>query len=200
MRCPRWIRATTSVSAKSSAPPPYEIVLGRGKEWRNTPTPVPIYRLDEGVPESDRDFNAKRGDILLGGGGGEAPAMHISMPEVFWFSTGVFVDGKDDVWHGWDTYEEIVEAYRSNTDAFTFGAGYVLLGWNPEEHYIEHWLMEHVLAFLVREYPDEYAQYVGWDAITQDGSICQRLSPEDRAFFDQVRDDRKRRKRAYRET
>lgn len=182
-------------------PSPYEIIYLRGEEWRGTPTPVMVYRLDQDVPGNETDFDGKRGDILLGGGSGEAPAMRISMPEAFWFSIGIFVDGKDEIWDGWNTYEEIMEAYWSNTDAFKFGAGYALLGWNPDTNgQIEFWLMEHVLAFLVREYPDEYAQYVGLKALEQDGSICQRLSPEEQAFFDQLHEERERRKREHRET
>lgn len=174
-------------------PSPYEIIAGRRAEWRGTPTPVMIYRLDEDVRGSETTFDGKRGDILLGGGNGEAPAMRVSVPEAFYVSTNIFVDGEEAVWDGWERMEEIVEAYWSHNDAFTLGAGYALLGWHPDaDGLIEYWLMDHLLAFLVREYPNDYQRYVGPRPLEQDGAICHRLDAEAAAFFARLREGRER--------
>ena len=57
-------------------PSTYPVVGGR--EHRN----IPLYRIDEAAEEWD----AKSGDLLLGGGSGEFEALRISMPEP-WCST-----------------------------------------------------------------------------------------------------------------
>ena len=70
----------------ASCPSSYEIVFERPEIKE-----IPLYRLSE---DAD-DWQAKKGDLLLGGGSGEAAAFRLSMPEALWFNTG----------KGWDDFE-----------------------------------------------------------------------------------------------
>ncbi len=136
---------------------------------------VAIYRLDMDIPPDERGFRGKRGDILLGGGDGEAFALHIHMPE----SLRAWTDS--DIYPPTDHNRfDFAKAFWEPNEAFILCEGYLKLGWTPDT-IIEHWLMEHTFAFLVREYPDDYARYVGSNSIGegQDGSICRRLTPEE---------------------
>ena len=62
-------------------PATYTIVFGN-----TTHRNIPIYRIDEDVPHGAA-WQAKAGDILLGGGSGESAALRIAIPEAIWFFT-----------------------------------------------------------------------------------------------------------------
>src|SRR4051794_562347 len=47
---------------------------------------IPLYMLHEDALDSD-SFQAKKGDLLLGGGSGESSALWIAMPEAVLFFT-----------------------------------------------------------------------------------------------------------------
>jgi hypothetical protein len=115
---------------------------------------IPVYRLDEDAHDAT-DFR---------GGSGESAALRVAIPEAFWFYT-------HDDWEDWTQQTEIVVAFWTMTEAFIFGEGYQKLGWTPAIA-IEHWLAEHILAFLLRSYAADYRQYVGPIALAQDGLIC----------------------------
>ncbi|MGI8687228.1 MAG: hypothetical protein ACR2M3_01495 [Thermomicrobiales bacterium] len=68
-------------------------------------------------------------------------------------------------------------------DAFVFCDGYHQSGWNPGADMIEHWLAQHILAFLSREYPTDYRLYVGPRALEQDGSICGLPTEDERRML-----------------
>ena len=125
---------------------------------------IPIYRLDENI--LDRQWGAKRGDLLLGGGSGESAVLRISVPEAFTILTND-ADGNVDV------NPDCVHAFWTSGEAFVFCEGYRKLGWTPAVA-IERWLAEHLLAFVLREYPDEYRRFAGKRALSCDGSICRR--------------------------
>ena len=59
----------------------YAIVPGNSTH-RN----IPSYRVDADVPD-DAHWQAKAGDLLLGGGSGESAALRISIPEAIRFFT-----------------------------------------------------------------------------------------------------------------
>ncbi|MFZ6028183.1 MAG: hypothetical protein ACOYYS_10760 [Chloroflexota bacterium] len=139
-------------------PSSYEIVPGNNSH-RN----VPIYRLEQDALDATT-WQAKKGDLLLGGGSGESAALRISIPEAIYFFT-------DEDWDAFETYEEITQAYWSMTDAYVFCEGYRKRGWTPDIH-IEMWLAEHIIAFVVREYPQDYGIYRGELIPERDGSIC----------------------------
>ncbi len=138
---------------------------------------VPIYQLDQDVDGQERSFQGKRGDILIGGGSGESPALRISMPEALHFYTHEDWErfSGSETW----TSTTIATAYWSMTQAYVFGDGYRAVGWSPPKS-IEVWLMEHVLSFLARHYLSDYTQDIGAESLNEDGSIC-RLPTADEA-------------------
>ncbi len=145
---------------------------------------IPIYRIDEDSND-DTEFVAKRGDLLLGGGSGESPALRISMPQAIYFLT-------DEVWDDWESSDEIYGAYWSLDQAFVFCEGYFKLGWRPYgadegaykgSYAIEIWLMEHVVAFVLQEYPEVYGYLKGTRALDLDGSICRLPSADDKHHY-----------------
>src|ERR1700730_3329053 len=91
---------------------------------------IPLYLLEQDAYDSG--FPAKQGDLLLGGGSGESPALRISMPEAIIFFT------RED-WHKrippesfetvGDLHRSLYRAHWSMNDAFVFGDGYAKLGW-----------------------------------------------------------------------
>jgi hypothetical protein len=147
-------------------PATYPIVPGNPTH-RN----VPIYRVDEDVFD-DTDWQAKAGDILLGGGSGESAALRIAIPEAIQFFTGEEPPHFDLLWN------TLWQAYWSPTEAYVFGEGYAKLGWQPPIP-IECWLVEHIIAFLLQSYPEQYTKYRGAEGIGQSGAICRKPSPEE---------------------
>ena len=135
---------------------------------------VAIYRLDEDALDDD-SCSGKRGDILLGGGRGEASALRISLPEAPYFFTHSDWERFPDS-DGW-TPRILLCAYWGMTQAYVFGDGYAALGWRPDTP-IELWLTHHVLSFLTRHYPDEFAGYLGSEPLEEDGSICRLPTPD----------------------
>ena len=145
-------------------PSSYAIVGGRSHHN------IPLYLLEEDVLDADLG-QAKRGDLLLGGGSGESAALRISMPEALYFYT------RDD-WADWNSHDEIYRACWTMNDAYIFGEGYAKLGWTPAK-LIEDWLAEHILAFVLHEYPERWGMLRGPVALQQDGSICRLPTAEE---------------------
>jgi hypothetical protein len=130
---------------------------------------IAIYLLEQDIPAAETDFQGKRGDILLGGGGGEAPALHIAIPDAFFYHTNIEL---------WDD-QPVAHAYWTMTEAYKLGAGFVKLGWNPDHQTIESWLTQHTLSFLLQKFLQNYQQYVGADTLECDGSICRSLTDDE---------------------
>ncbi len=106
---------------------------------------IGIYELLDHVPDNEKDFDGKTGDILVGGGSGEAPALRISNPIAFQFSTydeDKFADIK------FDNLEEIFKPFWTPTQSYILGEGFLKLGWTPEKT-LEMWLTENVCKLLV---------------------------------------------------
>lgn len=146
---------------------------------------VPLYLLEQDALDA-ASFQAKSGDLLLGGGRGESSAMRISMPEALVFFT------RED----WDKYflstgfftvaelnEKLFHAYWSMSEAFRFGDGYAKLGWNPNDMEIEIWLVQQILAFVLREYPGRWADMRGAVDLVEDGSICRLPTEKEKAVL-----------------
>lgn len=156
-------------------PTPYSFF---GNADETEPVHVAIYRLRQDIPEGETDFQGDEGDILVGGGGGEAPAMRIKMPEAILWHTN---------WERYDKdYEDLMDVYSiywTPDDAFKLCSGYEKLGWNPDEERIGSWLTEHVIGFLVKYYAGDYKEWIGQDRLDYDGSICRKLSDEEDKFW-----------------
>jgi hypothetical protein len=144
------------------------------REWKRT---IALYRFDSDATDDEDSFQAKRGDVILGGGGGECGALRIALPEAILFFT-------DIDWDGWETTDEIVQSYWSPAEAFIFCDGFVQVGWHPSFQEIDMWIAEHVTSFLIREYRSEFAQYIGSWPIDQDGSICRLPTEDERRILD----------------
>jgi hypothetical protein len=121
---------------------------------------VPVYRLLEDVPEDERSISGRAGDILIGGGSGETAALSFRIPGIFSYYTD-----------NGDFEEHPVRSHWSEDDAFILGTGFERSGWNPGQQPLLVWLAEHLMAFLVRTFPDRYASLVGEFPPEQDGSI-----------------------------
>lgn len=91
---------------------------------------IAIYELLEDVPSDEKDFDGKTGDILVGGGSGEAMALRISIPEVF----------VDD-----DEVRQVFKPFWSPTFAYKIGVGFRKIGWNPSESDLDAWLVDYVV-------------------------------------------------------
>jgi hypothetical protein len=141
---------------------------------------VPLYLLEQDA--FDSEFPAKKGDLLLGGGSGESPALWISMPEALIFFTRedweehISVENFETLG---DLHDSIYRAYWSMTSAFIFGDGYAKLGWDPRNMDIEIWLVHHILAFVLRNYGELWGHLRGSDELAADGSICRLPTQEE---------------------
>ena len=134
---------------------------------------IPIYQLLQNVGEqSYRSFYGNKGDILVGGGGGELSALRINIPLAFAFYTKDPLAGESS---------EIVQAFWSMNEAYHFVKDYIEIGYDiKEDAAIEFWLTEHILAFLLKEYPEDFQQFVGEDKLELDGSICTLFTEEEK--------------------
>jgi hypothetical protein len=134
-----------------------------GMYWNPPHEYIPLYTLGEDAWDAG-SWQAKRGDLLLGGGSGEAPALRISIPAAFYFFT-------IEDWDAYDSFHEIYQAYWPMTAAYVFGVGYAKLGWTPQDP-LETWVTEHILAFILQAYPDKWRSYCGPRRPGKDGTIC----------------------------
>lgn len=150
-------------------PSHYEIVYKN-----NTHRNIPLYRLTEDGLDA-QSWQAKRGDLLLGGGSGESAAFRLSMPEAVYFFTHPY-------WDSFESLAEIFHAYWTLNEAYVFCEGYAKLGWTPKEC-IEIWLAEHILAFVSREYAAKFELKMGPRPLGKDGSIVRLPSPEERKLL-----------------
>ncbi|MEN9359743.1 MAG: hypothetical protein RL095_1278 [Verrucomicrobiota bacterium] len=115
-------------------PSDYDLVAG------NATRSLPIYLLEQDIPEDEEDFDGKAGDLLLGGGSGEAEAMRISLPKAKRFFEE---EGFDD----FESYDELFNPFWSPSFAYKLGDGCRKLGWDPEED-LEMWLARAVLKLV----------------------------------------------------
>lgn len=129
---------------------------------------LPVYRLLENVSE-ELSLSGCLGDILIGGGAGEAHALRFAIPDIF--NHFAKLPKETDL-----AGVLPITSHWSADDAFMFGVGFEALGWNPEQQPLLIWLAEHLIAFLTRVFPERYAQLVGEFPPDQDGSIFTRDS------------------------
>ena len=115
---------------------------------------IAIYELLENIPLDEESFDGKIGDILVGGGRGEAPAFRISYPIAFQFFTldeDAFYDLK------FDNLNDIYKAFWTPTKSYVFCEGYLKIGWTVNTD-IEMWLAENVCKLLIVTI-DKYSIY-----------------------------------------
>jgi hypothetical protein len=105
---------------------------------------IAIYRLKQDIPAGETDFDGKSGDILVGGGSGEAESMRISYPKALYFF-------KSDNWDDFENYDELFKAFWSPSFAYKVGDGFRKQGWNPDRS-LEQWLAEAVIDLLADDH------------------------------------------------
>jgi hypothetical protein len=104
---------------------------------------IGVYELLEDIPNSEDNFDGKIGDIIIGGGSGEAPALRITMPDCFDF----FITDKDvDFQH----HDELFKAFWTPTQSFKLCEGFKKIGWDINSP-IEFWLTENICLTLINE-------------------------------------------------
>jgi len=115
-------------------PSDFELVFG------NSTKSIAIYELEEDIPEEELAFDGKAGDLLVGGGSGEAEALRISRKAIEFFKDEDFVE--------FDSINEILKPFWSPAFAFKIGNGLKKPGWSPNEN-LEFWLAEKVINQLL---------------------------------------------------
>ena len=89
------------------------------------------------------------------------------MPEALLFFTGDFEEElklfpSEDYETIGDMHDGVYHAFWSPTGAYLFCEGYTKVGWRPlDKPIIEVWLVQHILAFVLREYPDLWGHLRG---------------------------------------
>ena len=127
---------------------------------------LPVYRLLEEVAQ-EPSLSGRSGDILIGGGSGEARAVSFPFPDIF--TAYATANKKDDA-----TAERLITSHWSADEAFMLGVGFEALGWSPGRQPLLIWLAEHLISYLVRKFPDRYTTLVGEFSPEHDGSIFYR--------------------------
>ena len=116
----------------------------------NNPTrKIAVYELREDIPADEKDFDGKVGDILLGGGSGEAPAFRVSVPEALYFFTK---EDENDPGH-----DGLFKAFWTKSEAAVFAEGYVKLGCDATIP-LEFWLAKNLCLLLINNV-DQYAGF-----------------------------------------
>lgn len=133
---------------------------------------ISIYRLKEDVPKNMGDFDGKKGDVLLGGGGGEAAAMRISIPEAITFYT-------HDIFTNNLNFEDVVKYFWSTCNTYNFYKTYMKIGYRPSScPPLEYWLTEHIISYLLKNFQEDYSKYAGKVKLQYNGKIVQQPDPD----------------------
>lgn len=109
--------------------------------YKNKIKKLPIYQLKQDIPNDEIDFDGKTGDLIIGGGSGEAPAFRISYPEAVYFF-------KKKNWDDFENYDEIFKSFWTSTFAYKIGTGFVKIGWNPYTE-LEFWFSSLIIDKLL---------------------------------------------------
>lgn len=116
----------------------------------NNPTrKIAIYELLEDIPNDEQELDGKKGDIILGGGKGEAPAMRISIPEsLHFFAT----EDYDNIGGN-----NLFKTFWTPTQSYILCEGFSKLEWKVNTA-IEFWLTENLCLLLIETF-DKYGSF-----------------------------------------
>lgn len=115
-------------------PSDYNLVNG------NNTRQIAIYQLEQDIPFDEYRFDGMKGDILVGGGSGEAESFRISKKAIPFFKEEDFDDYED--------LDEIFKSFWSSNFSYVLGNGLLKLGWTPDES-MEFWLAEKIIDQLL---------------------------------------------------
>jgi hypothetical protein len=112
----------------------YEIVFG------NSTKNIAIYILEQDIPTEEKDFDGKKGDLIVGGGSGEAESLRISSKAIDYFKNDNLINFND--------HDELVKPFWTPTFAYKLGNGLKKIGWSPNEN-LEFWFAEKIVNQLI---------------------------------------------------
>ena len=108
----------------------------------NSPTrKIAIYELLENVPNYETDIDGKIGDIILGGGSGEAPAFRISIPEAI-----LALNLKEQ--NEFEQEQHLFKSFWTPKQSEILCEGFAKIGWSPINK-IENWIAENTCLLIV---------------------------------------------------
>ena len=113
---------------------------------------IVIYQLLEDVPDDEVSFDGKNGDLIIGGGKGEADSMRLSTQKAL-----MFFSDNDSEKLEYTSISDIFKTFWSNNSAYIYCDGYKKLGWQIEQN-IDYWLAENICKLLVHE-TEEFKKY-----------------------------------------
>lgn len=108
--------------------------------WNSRTRKIALYKLKEDIPSDEIHFDGKIGDILLGGGSGEAPVVRFSYPEISDFFRNRCTERID-------TINDVAKVFWTPTQSYILCEGFTKIGWNPDEK-IELWLAREISKFI----------------------------------------------------
>ena len=95
---------------------------------------IAVYQLLQDVPEEETNFDGKKGDIIVGGGAGEAQSLRVSKK---------FISGNYSL--EFDLKEELYKHFWSPSFSFKIGNGFQKLDWEPNQN-LDEWLASKVAS------------------------------------------------------
>ena len=110
--------------------------------YQNSTREIAIYQLEQDIPADEPDFDGKKGDLLLGGGSGEAESLRISIKGIKFFTNNEFDD--------FNSGEELVKSFWTPNFSYKVGNGLEKLAWTPDEN-MEFWLAEKIIEQLFKK-------------------------------------------------
>ena len=119
--------------------------------YNNSTRMIAVYKLEQNIPQSEKEFDGNVNDILVGGGSGEVPVFRISYPKAFKFFHQTNFDDFGE-------YDNLFKAFWSPTDSFKLCNGFMKYGYHPNQK-IEFWLAEQVCNVLSNNFT-EYSEFV----------------------------------------
>lgn len=120
--------------------------------YGNDTRKIAIYELLEDIGLDEKDFDGTLGDILLGGGSGEAPAFRVTMPSSIKFFF-------DDDWNNFNNYDDLFKHFWTANESFILCGGFSKIGWSADlDNPIEFWLAKQICALLVHQ-TTKYEQF-----------------------------------------
>ena len=108
--------------------------------YQNSTKEIAIYQLEQDIPNDELDFDGKKGDLIVGGGSGEAESLKISIKGIEFFTNKKYDDFK--------SHEELVKSFWTPTFSYKLGNGLEKLGWTPDDN-MELWIAEKIVEQLL---------------------------------------------------
>ena len=123
-----------------TCPSDYELIEG------SISSKIPIYILEEDIPPTDKKFDGKAGDVIVGGGAGMEEAMRISIPEAVNY---LKIDGSVF----FQSPVTIFRSYWGSNFMLRLANGFTKVGLDFDKSSVEMWILWQVIGWLKDEHP-----------------------------------------------